>query len=158
MFPYRLVEEDRWFADYWGFLNVGMGRLEAWIGPVLIFMLEAQVLTVLLATLTIFRRRVHLLLSAAVLNVLTISCMFFITLALSDSYAKMLQAGFWLTLPSAALFFTALFLSWKQLKQEIQNSSSLSSTLLRLFPMDSSSLLNLNHIKRSLTRRLSPFK
>lgn len=112
-----VVNEDRWFADYWQFLPVGIGRIEAWISPVLIFMFEAQILCVLFAALSLFRLKPYLLLSSTILNAFTTFGMLFVTQALSHEYAKTLQAGFWLTIPSAALFLAAAFLSSRQQKR-----------------------------------------
>lgn len=108
--------QDWWFADYWHEARLGRGALEAWIGPALIFMLEAQVLTVLLAVLAIIKGKLYLLLSSAILNGFTTLCMWFFSQALSSLYSRTLTTGFWLTLPSAALLLAASILSWRQFK------------------------------------------
>jgi len=108
----RVVVDELWFADYWsrGFSL----RLGYWVGPCLIFMLEAQAFTVLFAALAIFKVKPYLFLSSAILNAFTTFCMWFVSYALDSWYARTFQAGFWLTFCSATLFFVALLEAWRQ--------------------------------------------
>jgi len=106
-----LVVEGWWFADYWYRVH-DRGALGVWIGPLLIFMFEAQVFTALFAALAILRLKRSLLLLSTLLNVFTLFCMWFVSQALSNYYAKEFQAGFWITFLTPALFLTTILLSW----------------------------------------------
>ena len=105
---YVLVVEEWWFADYW---RKVCDRWAVWIGPSLIFMLEAQGFTALFAALAILRLKRSFLLLSTLLNVFTSFCMWFVRQALSNYYWKEFQAGFWLTFLTAALFLTTTLLS-----------------------------------------------
>lgn len=118
-----VVIEERWFADYWWRVGIYADPLELWIGPVLIFMLEAQVLTVLFAALAILKIKPYLLLSSTILNVLTVFCMWFVSYALNpEHYQKNLELGFLLSFSSAVLFFVVFILSrrWLQKRETIR--------------------------------------
>lgn len=110
---------EPWFADYWSqmsyFVFVAQ-PLGSWITPVLIFMFEAQVVTILSALLAIFRLKPYLLVLSTGFNAFTTFCMWFISEALSSWYSKRFEAGFWVSFPSAALFLLAFLLSrnWVQ--------------------------------------------
>ena len=106
--------EEYWFADYWNRGGELSHELGSWVGPFLIFMFEAQVFTVLFAALTILKVKPYLFLSSAILNGFTTFCMGFVTYAMSRWYEKTLQAGFWITFCSAALFVVAFLASWRQ--------------------------------------------
>jgi hypothetical protein len=119
----HVVVEEYWFASYWsrGFSI----RLGYWVGPFLIFMLEAQAFTVLFAVLAILKVRHNLFLSATILNAFTTFCMWFVSYAIDSWYAITFQIGFWLTFFSATLFFVAFLGSWRFYPQ--QKKSSISS-------------------------------
>jgi len=99
--------EEWWFADYW--------RREETIAPALIFMLTLQLLTVSCALLSIFKFKSHLLFSSIVFSILTLFCMWFVSYALGSANYKSFEAGFWLTIPSAAVFLVVFLLSRRQL-------------------------------------------
>jgi len=107
--------EEWWFVDYWYRAGIRTSLLELWIGPFLIFMLEAQVLAVLFSTIAIFNVKPYLILSSTILNVFTNFCMWFVSNALNYGYLRTFEAGFWFAFISAALFLVAFLLSWKWL-------------------------------------------
>lgn len=79
-----------WFAYYW--VRIGsIAGLEAWVGPAL-----------------------NMLLSTAILNALTTLSMWLVRQLLNYHYVeRILEAGFWLTFPSCALFVAAFLLRRK---------------------------------------------
>jgi hypothetical protein len=115
--PDGFVVEEYWFEDYWCRGRIYDITLGPWIAPALIFMLGAQVFTVLFATLAIFYVKPYLLLSSTVLTVFTMFCMWFVSNTLSHWYIKKFEAGFWLSLLSVTLFIAAMLLSWKRLQK-----------------------------------------
>jgi hypothetical protein len=115
--------EDWWFVEYWS--QEGMVTYPApfgsWVGSVLMFMFVFQVFAVFFAALAIFKVEPYLFLSSAILNVLTILCMWFVGSALDSDYAITFQAGFWLTSPSAPMFFVAFTESCRQYRKKRAN-------------------------------------
>ena len=108
--------DEFWFAYYWSQAPIQLGSVELgyWVGPLLIFMFEAQFFTVLFAALAIFKLKQYLFLSSLILNAFTTFCMWFVRYAMDSSYAITFQAGFWLTFCSATLFLVAFLESWRQ--------------------------------------------
>lgn len=112
---YQIVTE-RWFQDYWSayITNKPVDKpLELAIGitAALIFMFIAQAFTILSAALAILKVKPYLFLPAALLNLFTTLCMWLTSRAFAylDSECTF-QAGFWLTLPAAALFLAAFLI------------------------------------------------
>lgn len=110
--PNQLILTEHWFADYWSkYINYKTMELGLGMDTVLMLMFMAQAFTVLFAALAIFRVRPYLFLSAAVLNMFTTFCMWLTSRAFVYPYYKCaFQAGFWLTLPAAALFLAAFLM------------------------------------------------
>ena len=105
--------DEWWFARYWcreEAFGVGLGF---WVGPVLIFMLEAQLCTLLSAALALRKLKPRLVLATGLLSAFTIACMGFVTYALSHEYAKTLHAGFWLAVGATLTFFVTFLESWR---------------------------------------------
>jgi len=124
-----VVEEEQstqWFADYWwemGYASYGELSYLRWLEPVLIFTLEAQVLTVLFAFSAIVKNKTYLLLFPAISNVAAILFMSYISYELNPSinprYTEVgFDVGFWLALISASLFLAAFALSRVWLKRK----------------------------------------
>jgi uncharacterized membrane protein YfcA len=101
---------ELWFARYW---SQG-GGFGVWVGPGLIFLFEAQVVTLLVAALAIHRVKPHLFLASAILSAFTVCCMWFVAFTMSRWYDKTFQAGFGLAWCSAAVFVAAVLTSRRQ--------------------------------------------
>jgi hypothetical protein len=109
-----VVEVDEWwFASYWSRGGEFGPDLGIWVGPVLVFMFEAQILTIISAALAFLKAKPRLLLATSLLSAFTIACMGFIGYAMSRSNEKTLQAGFWLALCSALSFCLTSLESWR---------------------------------------------
>jgi len=114
------------FEWYWDSMETwGITSGASWIHHALILMLGAQVFTVLFGALASINRspaytneswtsNPYLLLTSTALNVVVVSCMWFVYNAFGPLYVKQFEAGFWLSLLSLALFIAAFLLSWKQ--------------------------------------------
>jgi len=122
-------KEEWWFVDYWYRAGIRTSILELWIGPFLIFILEAQVLTVLFSALAIFKVKSSLLLSSTILSIFTTFCMWFISYVLNPEYLRRFEAGFWISIISAALFLVAFLLSWKWLPKAVEEKPQASELL-----------------------------
>lgn len=105
---------ELWFWDCWNqYTTYRTKELGLGINNVLISMFGAQVLTLLLTASAILKLKTHLHLSAAIVNVFTIFCMWLASRAfITSNYMYAFEAGFWLTLASATLFLAAAILSW----------------------------------------------
>lgn len=114
------------FEWYWDSMETwGITSGASWIHHALILMLGAQVFTVLFGVLASINRsnayrreswtsNPYLLLASTALNVVVVSCMWFVYSAFGPLYVKQFEAGFWLSLLSLTLFIVAFPLSWKQ--------------------------------------------
>jgi hypothetical protein len=111
------IIREYWFADYWTqYTSYRTVELGFGIGPILAFMLGAQVLTVLFAALAISKVKPYLFISSAIFNVCIIVFMWLTSRAFAYSYYRCsFQAGFWLAAASATLFFAGSVLPWNRI-------------------------------------------
>lgn len=108
MREYRFVDCWTEYISYKA-IELGLG-----IGSVLVFMFGIQVLTILFASLAIFRVKPYPFLTATILNVSITFCMWLTSRAfIYPYYWYGFQAAFWLTFASATLFLAASILSWR---------------------------------------------
>lgn len=119
----RGVEEKQfvlWFADYWHRMqDITLGSsFSRWMEPLLLFMLEAQALTVLFSFLAIFKLKPHLFLFSTVSNVASILFVWGVGSVSSPFYTTVgFEVGFWLSLVAFALFLASFILSSRWLKR-----------------------------------------
>jgi len=100
-------------------MELGLG-----MDTVLMLLFVAQALTVLFTALAIIKVKPHLFLSAAVLNVFTTFFMWLTSRAFVYPYfVYTFRAGFWLTLPTAALFLAAFLVGQADSKLSTTPSS-----------------------------------
>ena len=109
--PNQPIVTEHWFEDYWsGYINYKTVELGLGMNTVLMLMFIAQAFTLLSASFAILKIKPCLFLSAALLDISTTLCMWLTSRAFVYPHLKYaFQAGFWLTLPDAALFL-AVFL------------------------------------------------
>jgi len=121
----RLILTEHWFADYWSdYVNYRTMELGLGMDTVFMLLFVAQVLTVLFAALAIIKVEPQLFLSAAVLNVFTTFFMWLTSRAfVYPHFIYAFRAGFWLTLPTAALFLAAFLVGQADSKLSTTPSS-----------------------------------
>ena len=111
-----LVVMEWWLADWWKRADRYAYRnpLSMWVEPALILMLEAQILTFVFSALAILRMKRTYMLPPLILNIFITFDMWLAAQATTNHATTEFEAGFWLTIPSAAAFLIALILSLKR--------------------------------------------
>ena len=120
--PSDLVMNELWFIEYWSdYANYRTLELGLAMSTILALLFMVQVLTILIGGLAVSKVKSSLFFSAAILNVVTVFCMWLVSSAFIYPYINyVFLAGFWLASTSAALFFAASTLSWKWLGEATQ--------------------------------------
>jgi len=133
VFDERLTDE-RWFQDYWSayLTSKPVNRPSEFgieIGVVLILMFIAQCSTFIAAGLAISKVKPYMFLSAALLSLFTTLCMWLFSRLHAYFFSEStFQAGFWLTLPTAALFLATFIIGRADSRRSLSSKASASNT------------------------------
>jgi hypothetical protein len=132
VFDERVTE--RLFQEYWsGYLTSKPfnkpPELGIEIGVVLILMFIVQCSTFIVAGLAISKVKPYMFLSAGLLSLFTTICMWIFSRLYAYFFSEStFQAGFWLTLPTAALFLATFIIGRADSRRSLSSKASASNT------------------------------